>query len=300
MRIKGNKMKNQQLKTFLAWCNSNNNIRTVILTSSRANPDIRPDILSDYDLEVYVKDLSFCRKNDQWLEQFGKILVRWPLKPQETGLAGWITRLVQFKNRSRFDLQISDGPPSYHPDFDAGYKVLIDKDNCTSVISPPQYRNLYIKRPSEERFQDRVNAFYWNSVHAAKCLKRDELFYAKFMIDNEIRFKSFQVFIEWYIGINNRWSVTTNKLGRYFKRYIDKELWKQIEESFPNADSDNIWKALYKMIDLSGFLCRAVAAELGYLYPQKLEDNSVKYIKGIQTMDDSELKSPTAPVQQGE
>jgi len=279
-------MKDQQLKTFLAWCNSNKNIRSVILTSSRANPDIMPDILSDYDLEVYVKDLSFCRKNDQWLEQFGEILVRWPLKPQETGLAGWITRLVQFKNRTRFDLQITDVFPRYHPNFDAGYKVLIDKDNCTDTLFPPQYQNLLIKKPSEERFQDRVNAFYWNSLYVAKCLKRDELFYAKFMIDNEIRFNSFQVFIEWYIGMNNRWSVTANKLGRFFKDYIDTELWKRIEATFPDSDSENIWNALYKMIDLSGFLCRAVAAELRYIYPLKLEEESLEYIREIQNMEE--------------
>ena len=38
------------LGELLAWCGAEARIRAVILTSSRATPDRRADLLSDYDL----------------------------------------------------------------------------------------------------------------------------------------------------------------------------------------------------------------------------------------------------------
>ena len=39
-----------------AWATSLDDVRTVILTSSRADPRREPDLLSDYDLQVFVRD----------------------------------------------------------------------------------------------------------------------------------------------------------------------------------------------------------------------------------------------------
>jgi len=39
-------------------------IRAAILTSSRARPAAEVDFLSDYDIELYVSDLSIFKKDD--------------------------------------------------------------------------------------------------------------------------------------------------------------------------------------------------------------------------------------------
>ncbi len=41
----------------------------------------------------------------------------------------------------------------------------------------------------------------------------------------------FQTVLEWYIGLENGWNIGTNKCGRYLKKYIDKDLWRKIEET---------------------------------------------------------------------
>jgi aminoglycoside 6-adenylyltransferase len=78
----------QVLTQFDRWARGNDRVRAAVLTSSRANPERETDCLSDYDIELYVADLEPFRENDMWLSAFGPIMVRWPLKPRSTGMAG--------------------------------------------------------------------------------------------------------------------------------------------------------------------------------------------------------------------
>jgi aminoglycoside 6-adenylyltransferase len=280
-----NKMTNSLFTQFIRWCVSNANIRAVILTSSRAHPGAVTDALSDYDLELYVNDLTSFKADDEWIEQFSPVLIRWPLHPGTTWSPDWITRLIQFTKGTRFDFQITDKPPVYHPNFDAGYKVILDKTGQCSSLPEANYSNLYIKKPTDEEFQERVNAFFWDSLYVAKSLWRDELFYAKYMLDSVIRYNSLQQFIEWYIGFTNNWTVTTNKYGRYFKKYLPPDIWKMVEKTFTGSDIDENWKGLYAMIRLAGRLCRELGAGFHYTYNTGLERDILEYIKAIQGME---------------
>lgn len=56
-------------------------VQTVILTSSRADPLRGPDLLSDDDLQVFVRGTGLVTRDDAWLEPFGAIMARWPLAP---------------------------------------------------------------------------------------------------------------------------------------------------------------------------------------------------------------------------
>lgn len=275
-------MDNSKYIALIKWCETNDNIRTVILTSSRANPNSSTDILSDYDIELYVNEILPFSTNDDWLKLFGPIMFRWPLKPESTWSANWLTRLIQFRDGTRIDFQITEQKPEYHSNFDAGYKVVIDKDNNTVNIKKADYKNLFIKKPTQLEFQKKVNAFFWDILYVAKSLWRDELFYAKYMFDNVIRFNFLQIIVEWYIGLNHNWEISTNKCGRYFKQYLEPEIWKQIEETFTGAQISENWKALYKMIEIFSLLAKNISKRLNFDYPDELEKNVIDYIKKIQ------------------
>ena len=91
------------------WARKNDLIRAAILTSSRTNPEQPVDFLSDYDIELYVSDLKPFVEDDQWLNVFGPIMVRWPYKPCSTDFSDdYVTRLVLFKDYVRIDFQITD------------------------------------------------------------------------------------------------------------------------------------------------------------------------------------------------
>ena len=86
------------------WARKNENIRAVILTSSRANPHAPVDALSDYDIELYVADLEPFLKGNEWLEAFGEILIREPPRPGLFG-EGNAGCMVIFKDAPRQEIR---------------------------------------------------------------------------------------------------------------------------------------------------------------------------------------------------
>jgi len=46
------------LSHFKKWARNNELVRAAVLTSSRAKPEAELDFLSDYDIELYVSDIS--------------------------------------------------------------------------------------------------------------------------------------------------------------------------------------------------------------------------------------------------
>ena len=56
------------------WGTQNDNVRAMILTSSRVSKSSKPDKLSDYDVELIVKDLHLFNSDD-WLDYFGFYII---------------------------------------------------------------------------------------------------------------------------------------------------------------------------------------------------------------------------------
>lgn len=81
------------------WAERQENIRVVLLTSSRANPQRQPDLLSDYDIELFVRDVNPFAADDGWVFEFGAVMVRWPTTPQPTTHPDWLTQLVRTVGR---------------------------------------------------------------------------------------------------------------------------------------------------------------------------------------------------------
>ncbi len=115
------------LKQFDAWAQNNDLVRAAILTSSRANPERETDVLSDYDIELYVADLNSFRQGDEWLSHFGDVMVRWPFNPLDSDWEG-ITRLIIFRDNVRIDFQIHEAAMVAPDAYDDDYRILLDKD----------------------------------------------------------------------------------------------------------------------------------------------------------------------------
>ncbi|MBF8436190.1 aminoglycoside 6-adenylyltransferase [Halanaerobiaceae bacterium Z-7014] len=273
------------LSEFKKWAKEKDFIRAAILTSSRVKPDAEIDFLSDYDIELYVSDLSIFKKDDSWLEPFGPIMVRWPYKPRSTGFkpGNWITRLILFKDGVRIDFQITDQQQIKPDAYDNGYKVLIDKDQLTCQLTEPTYSEYIINKPGKEEYETLVNEFWWNAYYVPKYLWRDEITYAKYMLDNILRYSYLHKIIDWYIGLENDWSVETGALGKNFKDYLRPEIWADLEETYTGADITANWKAFIKMTDIFRRLAEEVGQELGYKYPVRVDQEVMEFCKSIFT-----------------
>ncbi|RKL64696.1 aminoglycoside 6-adenylyltransferase [Salipaludibacillus neizhouensis] len=278
---------------LLEWGKRNEEIRTIILTSSRANPYAFKDVFTDYDIELFVNDLLPFLNSDKWMEHFGEVVTFDPLKPLEKD--GWITRLVLYADGTKIDFQISINESvrkltnkSHIPlEYDNGYMVLLDKDNITEDIKPPSYSAFVTKKPTEDEYRAVINEFWWDTTYVAKSLWRDELYFAKYMLDNIIRFNYLQKVIEWYIGVQNDWKVNPNKCGRWFKRYLNKETWEELETTFVGADIEENWNALFRTANLFNRLCREIGEELGYEYPVEVENKIRSYLLKAKNLDNN-------------
>jgi len=262
------------------WANENNSVRAVILTGSRVTPNSHTDIFSDYDVELYVKNIQQFM-NDEWLTFFGDIMIRWPLKPMSTFNKDWITRLVLFENEVRIDFQITSKKSIDPSAYDSGYKVLVDKDSLTKNLNKATFSKYVIKKPTKEEYEALVNGFFWDATYVVKNLWRDELCYAKYMLDNIIRFEYLHKMIDWHIAMQHNWSISTNKYGGFFKRYLDSRTWTELQATFSDAGIENNWQAFFNMIDLFRKLAKSVAKNLGYEYLDEIDQKVTEYCKKV-------------------
>ncbi len=269
------------LRRFKGWAQQNDLIRAAVLIGSRGRSQRGIDFLSDYDIELYVADFVPFQKDDQWLNAFGSIMIRWPLRPKSTWSEEWITRLVLFDDGVRIDFQITD-QKSIRPDaYDAGYKILLDKDNLTGELREPTFSKYFIKKPSREEYDTLVYEFWWNAAYVPKCLWRDELPFAANMMGQYIRGTYLQTIIEWFIGLQNDWSVNTGLYGRHFKRYLDEKRWSEYAATFAGADIEENWQAFSNAVILFRKLAKIVGNNLGYTYPVHLDKEMTDYYSYI-------------------
>jgi len=271
------------LSHFKKWARKNDLIRAAVLTSSRANPEAEVDFLSDYDIELYVSDLSEFKKSDEWLDEFGTIMVCWPFKPRSTGFkdGNWITRLVLFNDGLRIDFQITDQIKITKDAYNNGYQVLIDKDGITEGLAEPTYSEFIIKKPEQEEYETLVNEFWWDAYYVPKYLWRDQLPFAKYMLDYTLRYSYLHQIIDWYIGLENDWEVETGALGKKFKEYLSKEKWEEWEETYAGADIEDNWKAFFKMTDYFRKLAKKIGDKLNYNYPEQVDKEVIKFCREI-------------------
>ncbi|MBP3964764.1 aminoglycoside 6-adenylyltransferase [Paenibacillus lignilyticus] len=276
------------LDKLVAWTQKNSMIRAVILTSSRANPNAPVDLLSDYDIELVVTDVTPFRGSDAWITQFGGIMTDYREDHESS-----ITRLVLFEDGVRIDFQVylvaqlqeTMRLPLLPEELDIGYRVLLDKDGLTATMKPPQHTGFITDKPSREDYHSRVTAFWWDITYVAKSLWRDELFYAKYMLDSVIRIDMFMPMIEWHIGVNHEWNVNPGKNGRWFKRYLDDRTWSELEETYAGASHEDNWRALFAMTDLFRKLAVELGEKLGYDYPHARDRRVVAYMQRIRQLE---------------
>lgn len=285
------KSRDDKLQLILNWAESNDDIRALLLTSSLVNPVAPVDEFSDLDIEIVFKENLNYISNKSWVSELGNPIAmieedesyfdyRYGMKMvlYEDGVK------VDFKlySKLRFleDIELEELPE----DWDIGYKVLIDKEGLTAGMQTPAYQVGITKKPAEKEFQRIVNDFWWDTTYVAKCLKRDELFYAKFMSETNIRTQYLVPLIEWYISGQHNWNITTNKYGRLFKKYLPAEMWQKTLQTFSGKDLAGNWNALFAMADLVTEIGMEIAERLGCSYPAKLDADIRKYLNNLRTL----------------
>jgi aminoglycoside 6-adenylyltransferase len=272
------------LNKFMALAEERDDIRAAILTSSRVQSDRKPDALSDYDIALYVSDISAFKKNDDWLSPLGDPAIYWPRLPQSTSLESIeITRLVIFNDHTRFDFQISlSSIPIASDAYSDGYQVLLDKDGITNTLDAERSNFYHTAQPTAEEYSELVNDFLWDATYVPKHLRRDEMPAAKYMFSHLHQYLIKMA--TWYIGAKNNWDVSTGINGKWLKKYLSPADWGAFEQTYTGADIHDNWEAFHKTVDLFEKFALSLSQDAAYEFPSKKFTEAKAYYDHVQTV----------------
>lgn len=229
-------------------------IRAVTMNGSRANKNSVHDQYSDFDIVYFVTDIREFTKDKNWINYFGDILivqypVDWYSHPYDyCGLESF-TFLIQFTDGNRIDLNIVDiRNIENEKDNNEPRIVLLNKDNYKELIPITAETAFFIKPPTKMEFCNTTNEFRWLSIYISKGLCREEFYYAKYTYDILIM-KMFMKMLNWKIGIQHQFNVTTGSNNKYLKRFLSATEMKRLQNIFPNGEYEDIWNKLFLMYD---------------------------------------------------
>ncbi|MGG5736073.1 MULTISPECIES: aminoglycoside 6-adenylyltransferase [Bacillus cereus group] len=277
----------EMLDLIVNTANEDERIRAVIMNGSRVNPNVKRDCFQDYDIIYVVKDIQSFTSNHNWIQRFGEIMI--VQMPEEMSLIpadedGKFPYLMQFMDGNRIDLTLV--PVDLIHTFvgqDSLSKLLLDKDDCIGEFSIASDKDYLIKKPTEKEFLDCCNEFWWCSTNIAKGLWREELSYAKGMLEGPVR-DMLIVMLEWHIGMKTDFTVNAGKFGKHFEQYFEKDIWQQFKRTFSNAEYENIWESFFVMGDLFREAANEIASTYGYQYPQDDDDKVTSYLKHVKAL----------------
>lgn len=297
--MRSEQKQNKVIEQLVRWGEQERLVRAMILTSSRAIPHAHTDVFSDYDVILALTDVEPLFADRTWLGVFGPVLAvyRDPLiLDRGFQRSAYVT---QYENGLKIDFSLWPvallsrivAEPQLAKEFDAGYRVLLDKDNLTAGLQSPTYRAYIPDPPSETEYQDKIESFFLDTAYVAKFLWRDDLMAAKYILDHSLKHDHLLPMFEWRIEIDHDWSLKLGPYGRGLKRWLRQDLWADFEQTYTGAELESNWSALFQSIDLMRRVGSEVGDAMGYRYPEELEQRVTRYLQRVKGLDRNSAKS---------
>ena len=258
-------------------------IRAVLLTGSRANSKVTRERFQDFDIIFIVTQLDTFVKDKHWIDVFGKRIIM--QLPEEMTIGEKDKHayhyLMLFKDTNRIDLTlfpVEKVKTMFKRESLA--TLVLDKDNLFKNLPSPTDIDYLIKQPTNKEFADCCNEFWWVSTYIAKGLWRNEVTYAKEMMDIPVR-TMFLKIIEWYIGTKTAFTVPFGKGGRNMPQYLSPDLYRKILATYPDSSTKNIWSALFLMTQIFDEMAKEIAMSLNFPYNSEEANDVIAYLKRI-------------------
>jgi aminoglycoside 6-adenylyltransferase len=269
------------IQKLVAWGREREDVRAMLLTSTRAVPGATVDALSDYDVILVLRDNRRFVEDRDWIGEFGNVLVAYwdPVHPDPEIGVERSGNVVQYEGALKIDFSLWPvdtlvriaALPTLPAELDAGYRVLLDKDGLTGSLGEPTHAGYIPGRPDEATYLTLINDFFIGVPYVAKCLIRDELLPAKWCLDYDMRYVYLLPMLEWRMECDHGWRAAPGNNGKGLKGLLPVETWTELEGTFSAAGIEENWEALFRMIALFRRVGREVGAYLGYAYPEDLD-----------------------------
>lgn len=244
-------------------------IRALTMEGSSVTPGAVHDEFSDFDVTFFVSDIREFTSDKDYMKRFGDILIMqmpddYYAEPYDYSSKDKFAFLTQYKDGNRIDLTLIDvSNIGEQVNFSEPRTVLINKDQFKELVDITSKECFYIKNPSEFEFFNTVNEFRWISNYVTKGLCRHEFYYAKRMMEQPLM-NMFMKMINWKVGIDNDFQVTTGGSSKYLKNYLTEEEMDRFEGIFASGDYEDMWNKLFLAYDYFEELSIYVAEKLNY------------------------------------
>lgn len=276
----------EMLELIVNTARSDGRIRAAILNGSRANPNARRDIFQDFDVAYLVTDVDSFREDHAWIDRFGEIMIL--QMPEAMGDPppvndGRFTYLMQFTDGNRIDLTLLPIARLRELKRDSLSLLLLDKDGVIEPFPPPSERDYLAGPPDAKAFFDCCNEFWWVCPYVAKGLWREEIIYAKYMLDRVVR-EQLMKMLTWHVGVKTQFLRGPGSHGKYLKQYLEPELWAMLEKTYSDAGYENTWDALYVTCDLFRMSAKRVAGHFGFDYPRGDDEKVSAHLRHVRSL----------------
>lgn len=260
------------------------NIRAAYIEGSRTNPNAPKDIFQDYDIVYIVTTTKPFRENKEWIKCFGEILyMHYPEEnvfyPSDVeNCYGW---QIQFADGNRMDLHVCTKENAL-ANLEL-YQILVDKDGIVPYPQETDDKKYWVKEPQEIEFQCACSDFWWCLNNVAKGLWRNELPYAMDVINFVLR-PHLKRLLEWEIGIEHNFSVSAGKSGKYFKKYLPEDKYKQFLATYSIAEIESIWNSVFGMCGLFQSTAVEFSKKQNFSYDFEQAKNSLNFLQHVRKL----------------
>ena len=275
---------NEMMDLIIGTAKNDERIRAVVLNGSRADDFILyKDKYQDYDIVYLVTDFQYFVDNKNWVDIFGeRIMLEMPtyMDVEPSNYNGYFNYQMLFTDGNRIDLTFAsvDNLNELAEEDEVG-RVLLGKDNRFVNVKYDNGKKYFVKKPSKKDFENKCNSFWWCTQNIGKGIKRKELPYVMKMF-NWVR-GQLDDMISWYIGMCHDYKVISGKMGRYFEKYLDNNLWGKYVSTYPSGEYDEIWSSLFSMCDLFKQLAIKIADKYSYDYPYQDDKLMTEYLNRL-------------------
>ena len=260
----------EMLELILQTARADDRIRAVTQEGSNVTPGAVRDQYSDFDITFFVSDIREFTNDRDYMNRFGEILILqrpddWYEHPYDYNGRENYALLTQYKDGNRIDLTLVDvSNIKEQTKFTEPRTVLINKDDYPELVDIPSSEMFYITKPDEFEFFNTCNEFRWVSIYVTKGLCRRELNYAKRCMDVYMM-DMFLKMLNWKVGIEHDFQVTTGANAKYLKKYLSEEEMRRFSGIFANGEYEDMWEKLFLFYDYFTELSVFVGGKLGFV-----------------------------------
>jgi aminoglycoside 6-adenylyltransferase len=252
-------------------------VKAIILIGSQSRENLPSDEYSDIDMILFVTDIDFFINSDEWLHTLGKCHISFA----ENTVAGGMERRVFFDNGMDADfifLQVDRINRFYDlaEIVARSYKILLDKENFTELIDDISNKANLFARPTEQEFQNLINAFWFHVIWSTKKAYRGELWSSITCVNGYMKELLLKA-IEYYEHALHGDNYDTWHCARFIERWAEPEIVEKFKNIYATYSKDDVLKATFTTLELFRKVTVDTAAYWGYQYPYESDDYATKW-----------------------